>query len=96
MNCTHVCETQTTDLFFTKLEIVPDFPSLADETAEPSPDMNVKVAAFTVSEKSIKTNMRNWYLGLVNINACIKFGEILSICSQEIESKWNTDVDQGQ
>ena len=31
----------------------PDFPSLADEIAEPRPDMNIKVAAFTVSEKSI-------------------------------------------
>ena len=26
----------------------PDFPSLADEIAEPQPDMNIKVAAFTV------------------------------------------------
>ena len=33
----------------------PDFPSLADEIAEPHPDMNIKVAAFTVMEKSIKT-----------------------------------------
>ena len=34
----------------------PDFPTLliiADEIAEPRPDMNIKVAAFTVSEKSI-------------------------------------------
>ena len=30
-----------------------DFPCLADEIAERSPDMNIKVAAFTVSEKSI-------------------------------------------
>ena len=28
----------------------PDFPSLADEIAEPYPDMNIKVAAFTVSK----------------------------------------------
>ena len=32
------------------------FPCLADEIAEPRPDMNIKVAAFTVSEKSINTN----------------------------------------
>ena len=32
--------------------IKPDFPSLADEIAEPRPDMNIKVAAFSVSEKS--------------------------------------------
>ena len=30
----------------------PDFPSIADEIAEPHPDMNIKVAAFTVSQKS--------------------------------------------
>ena len=42
---------QTTYLFLIK----PDFPCLADEIAEPCPDMNIKVAAFTVSEKSINT-----------------------------------------
>ena len=33
----------------------PDFPSFAYEIAEPHPDMNIKVAAFTVSEKSSNT-----------------------------------------
>ena len=33
----------------------PDFPSIADEIAEPHPDMNIKVAAFTESEKSSNT-----------------------------------------
>ena len=33
----------------------PDFPSLADEIAEPNSNMNIKVAAFTVSEKSSNT-----------------------------------------
>ena len=33
----------------------PDFPSLADEVAEPHPDMNIKVVAFTVSENSSNT-----------------------------------------
>ena len=32
-----------------------DYPSLADEIAEPRPDMNIKVAAFTVSENSSNT-----------------------------------------
>ena len=32
-----------------------DFPSLADEIAESHPYMNIKVAAFTVSEKSSNT-----------------------------------------
>ena len=35
--------------------IEPDFPSLADEIAEQRPNMNIIVAAFTVSEKSINT-----------------------------------------
>ena len=34
----------------------PDFLYFADEIAEPCPDMNIKVAAFTVSEKSINTH----------------------------------------
>ena len=40
----------------------PDFPSLADKIAEQRPDMNIKIAAFTESEKSINTctvNMLN-------------------------------------
>ena len=47
MKCIHVCAAQ-------KLicSIKADFPSLADEIAKPHPDMNIKVAAFTVSEKS--------------------------------------------
>ena len=55
MKCTHICATQKA--YFTKLYIKPDFPSLADETSEPRPDMNIKVAAFTVSEKSISINL---------------------------------------
>ena len=38
----------------------PDFPCLADEIAEPRPDMNIKVAAFTVSEKSINITILFW------------------------------------
>ena len=34
----------------------PNFPFLADEIAEPRLDMNIKVAAFTVCEKSIDTH----------------------------------------
>ena len=49
----HICAAQKA--FFTKLKIKPDFPSLANEIAEPRPDMNIKVAAFTVSEKSSNT-----------------------------------------
>ena len=44
MKCRHVSAAQK-----------PDFPSLVDEIAEPRPDENIKVAAFTVCEKSINT-----------------------------------------
>ena len=54
MKCTHVCG-QSSLLTHYQIIIKPDFPSLADEIAEPRPDMNIKVAAFTVSEKSINT-----------------------------------------
>ena len=40
----------------------PDFPCLAVEIAEPGPDMNIKVAAFTVIEKSINTLPANFFL----------------------------------
>ena len=43
-----------------RIIIKPDFPSLADEIAEPHPDMNIKVAAFTVSEKSSNTLYLSW------------------------------------
>ena len=49
MKSSDVCAAQTTSLFL----IEPDFPCLADEIVEPRPDMNIKVAAFTVSETSI-------------------------------------------
>ena len=39
--------------------INPAFPSLVDEIAEPRPDMNIKVAAFTVSESLIIPNFWN-------------------------------------
>ena len=32
---------------------------------------------------------------IVNMNAYIKFGEILSICSQDIEGKRNFVINQG-
>ena len=51
----HVCLCHPKSLL-TLYQIKPDFPSLADEIAEPRPDMNIKVAAFTVSEKFINTS----------------------------------------
>ena len=55
MKCRHVCAAKNAYKLFTKLYLKPDFPSLADGIAKPRPDMNIKVAAFTVSEKSIST-----------------------------------------
>ena len=40
-------------LILDEIKIEPDFLCLAGKIAEPCPDMNIKVAAFTVSEKSI-------------------------------------------
>ena len=37
----------------------------------------------------------NTMLDHVNVNAYIKFGEILSICSQDVERKQNFGVNQG-
>ena len=58
IKCTHVCAAQNDYELFTKLYIKPEifpFHVLADEIAEPRPDMNIKVSAFTVSEKYINT-----------------------------------------
>ena len=49
MKCAHVCAAQKTYIFLKE----PDSPCLADEIAEPRSDMNIRIAAFTVSEKSI-------------------------------------------
>ena len=53
MTYTHVCAAQILFNLHQIIQIEPDFPGLADEIAEPRPDMNIKVAAFTVSEKFI-------------------------------------------
>ena len=56
VNEMHACLLGTKSLL-TLYQIIKktDFPSLADEIAEPRPGMNIKVAAFTVSEKSSNT-----------------------------------------
>ena len=38
-------------------KIEPNFPSCGDEIAEPHPGMHIKVAAFTVSQKSNNTKV---------------------------------------
>ena len=47
MKCMHVCAAQKAFLL-SSYQII-------DVIAEPHPDMNIKVAAFTVSEKSSNT-----------------------------------------
>ena len=47
MKCMHVCAAQKALLTLHQIINKPDFPSLADEIAQPHPDMNIKVAAFT-------------------------------------------------
>ena len=42
-----------------------------------------------------KMTGKNPKLDLVNVDAYTKFGRILSICSQDIERKRNSDVNQG-
>ena len=53
-----------------------------------------KSRAITLTNKQKMTG-NNPKLDLANMNACIKFGEILSICSKDIERKRNFDVNQG-
>ena len=53
MKYTHVCL-----LIVYQIINKTQFPSLADEIAEPRPEMNIKVAAFTVDKKSIIVAIR--------------------------------------
>ena len=69
----------------------PDFPSLADEIAEPHPDMNIKVAAFTVNEKSSNTTFLREYnkgLRLCCLNAT-KSGFLASEPKYQFQLKTN-------
>ena len=66
MKCMHVCAAQK-----------PDFPALADEIAKPHPDMNIKVAAFTVSEKSSNTHTKRIgiYFCLQQFSSIFKYNQ---------------------
>ena len=62
--------------------------------------LSTKEILVSIKGHNSGTNVRkktcnNPKLDLVNINAYIKFGEILSICSQDIEQKQNFGVNQG-
>ena len=51
-------------LFLHQIINKPDLHSLVDKIAEPRPDIIIKVAAFTVSEKSINTKKKILPFGL--------------------------------
>ena len=54
-----------------------------------------KIKAHFSGTNVQKMTCNNPKLDLVNMNAYIKFGENLSICSQDIELKQNFGVNQG-
>ena len=55
MKCTLVCAIQTT--YLNSSPNYKYFPCIADEIAEPRPDMNIKVTAFTESKTSYYTRI---------------------------------------
>ena len=56
------------------------------------PKSRCKNSLVQMCEKLICNNPN---VDLVNMNAYIKFGDILSICTQDIERKRNFGVNQG-
>ena len=57
-------------------------------------DLKAKtIKKYVTNESKLTGNNPN--LDLVNMNAYIKFGEIMPICIQDIERKRNSDVNQG-
>ena len=57
-------------------------PSLADEIAEPHPDMNIKVAAFTVSEKSSNICKQNGHALMIKVQYMSKWCNLYNKKSQ--------------
>ena len=55
-----------------QIKIKPDFLFLADEIAEPRSDMNIKVAAFTASEKSSNISIV-MIKQLSTLTVCVKY-----------------------
>ena len=51
MKCTHICAAQNNLLTLRQIINEPDFPCLADEKAEPRPDIDVKVTTLTESKQ---------------------------------------------
>ena len=70
--------------------------SICYQDIERKLNSNVNQKAITLLQICNKMMRNNPYIhvDLVNMNAYIKFGEILSICSH-IEQKRNTDISEG-
>ena len=66
------------------MKLAPDFPSLADGIAEPHPDMSIKVAAFTVREKSSNTENESSEGPSWRKNNCISCVIIMIMCTEMI------------
>ena len=54
-----------------------------------------KSSAITLGKNLQKMTCTDPKIDVVNINAYLKFGEILSICSQDIERKQTFGLNQG-
>ena len=72
----------------------PKFPSLADEIAEPLPDMNIKVTAFTVKQK-LSSILRKTIEGYLDSEAILTFNTMKTLLithafhsSRHLQSKW--------
>ena len=54
---------------------------------------STRVITLVINKQNMEGSNLN--IDLVNINAYIKFGEILPFCSQDIERKQNFGINQG-
>ena len=66
-----------------------------DEQNDRQPKSNIAPTFSKRGYNNTKMMCNNPKLDLVNMNAYIKFGEILSICFQDIKSKLDSGVNQG-
>ena len=69
--------------------------SICSQDIEQKQIFVVKSRATTLVQMFGKMMCNNPNVDLVNMNAYTKFGEILSICSQDIERKRNFGINQG-
>ena len=68
---------------FIKLQIKPDFPSLADEIAEQRPDMNVKVADTVTVDRYI---LMQHQLPFISFKIQLK---VNCLCFDDVTTSWH-------